>query len=43
MRRADHYIRTGKPREKREIQLFDCLLIDAGTADNMPSAFELGD
>ncbi|WP_343502602.1 substrate-binding domain-containing protein [Alloyangia pacifica] len=43
VRQADHYIRTGKPREKREVRFFDCLLIDAGTAGNMTSAFVLGD
>ncbi|MCA0942412.1 D-ribose ABC transporter substrate-binding protein [Salipiger pacificus] len=43
VRQADHYIRTGKPREKREVQFFDCLLIDAGAAGRMTAPFVLAD
>ncbi|MBE9635303.1 substrate-binding domain-containing protein [Salipiger mangrovisoli] len=43
VRQADHYIRTGSPRERREVQFFDCLLIDASAAARMTSPFVLPD
>ncbi|WP_226621101.1 substrate-binding domain-containing protein [Alloyangia pacifica] len=43
VRQADHYIRTGTPREHREIQLFDCQLIDREAAARMRAPFVLGE
>ncbi len=39
---ADHYIRTGTPREPQEVQLFDCLLIDRANAAKMSAPFVMG-
>lgn len=43
VRQADHYIRTGTPRESREVQFFDCLLIDSSNAARVTGPFVLGE